>query len=297
MQQIPNPHIARSVTRNLLNIVGTDSDYRFKHTFINTVTPAHWAHRWFYGSKVRPEKSYQLTVNGRSGGTLKDALVEWAKPERLDYDHDYLGIIEADKRTRLGELPDTLLVDLSRWYFNVERNRMDIVTDPVNVPITLNCADLGNVLAAPSEVQYNLMAFQVGQLRRRTPDDNYVLWRAYIRVPGSDQWHVIDRSPLAEGLQYPTQRSLPTNTILDLLTGGNVLGEFCMKAWYQKADVTVHVTTPSVAAWEESWQEDAEFSVGMDNPGGRGGEDVAVGIPIELAAFPWRSRSRSSEGG
>ena len=287
MQPIPNEHIARSVTRNLLNIVGTDSDDRFKHTFIHTVTPAHRAHRWFYGSKVRPEESYELTVNGRSGGTLKDALVEWAKPEQLDgdncYYHDSLGMIEADKIVRLGELPDTLLVDLARWYFNVERNRMDIVTDPVNVPMTLNCADLGNVIAAPSEVQYNLMALLVGQLRRRTPDDNYVLWHAYIRVPESDQWHVIDRSPLAEGLQYPTQRSLPTNTILDLLTSGNVRGEFCMKAWYQKADVTVQVTTPSVAAWEESWQDDAEFSVGMDNPGGRGGEDVAVGIPVAVA--------------
>lgn len=285
MQPIPNEHIARSVTRNLLNIVGMDGDERYEHTIINRITPASRLARWSYGSEVRSQQSYQLTVNGRGAGTLKDALVEWATPERLDgdncYRHDKLGKIEADCGYRLGELPDTLLVHLARSQFNFETGQMDIVADPVSVPITLNCAEFSDVLETPSEVQYNLIACVVGRLRRRTPDDNYIWWHALIRVPGAEQWHCIAESVLAQGLQYTTQRTRSTECVRRLLNGET--GHFCMRAWYQKANAVVQVTTPSVAAWENSWREDLEYSVRMDNAGGMAGPDVTIGIPFALS--------------
>ena len=287
MQPIPNEHIARSVTRNLLNIIGVDGDERYEHTIIRRVTPVSRLARLEVGSEVKSEQSYELMVNGRSAGTLKDALGEWATPERMDgdncYHFDKLGKIEADCGYRLGELPDTLLVYLSRWQFNFETGQMNTIADPVSVPITLNCAEFSNVLETPSEVQYNLIACMVGRLRRHTPDDNYTIWHALIRVPGAERWHCIAENAVAEGLQYTTQRTRSTERVRRLLNGET--GHFCIRAWYQKADAVVQVTTPSVAAWEESWREDFEHSVRMDNAGGMIGPDVAIGIPVALNAL------------
>ena len=286
MQPIPNEHIARSITRNILNIVGADADGRYEHTLVHRITPASQVHRLSCGSEVRSEKSYELTVTRWEGaGTLKDALVKWATPERLDgdncYHFDNLGKIEADCGVRLGELPDTLLLSLNRYVFNFETRDMDVIADPINVPMTLNCAELGDVLETPSEVQYNLIACMVGQLRRRTPDDNYIHWHAFIRVPGAEEWHCIAKNPLAEGLQYTTQRTRSTKYVRRLLKGKT--GHFCMKVWYQKTDAVVQVTTPSVAAWEESWHEDLEYSVGLDNPCSTTESKVAIGIPVAFA--------------
>ena len=284
MQPIPNEHIARSVARTLLNIVGVDADERYKHTFINRVTPARWLYRTIYGSEERSEESYDLHLPAQGANTLKEALLEWATPERLDgdncYNHDRLGAIEADKGVRLGTLPDTLLINFNRMKYNFDLDRMDVVTNPINVPLTLNCAELTEVLQEPSAVQYNLLAFVVGTLRRRTPDDQYIYWSGYIRVPGSERWHYIEKCSISECVQYTARLSLPTESVCNLLTGESPGGEFCMKAWYQRLDTVVQVTTPSVAAWEESWREEFEVSVSMDQGGGMPSSNVAVGVPV-----------------
>ena len=286
MQPIQNEHIARSLARNLLNIIGSDNDPRFRHTLIHRVTLANSAYRLLYDPKESSQSECELHVPVENVETLKNALVKWATPERLDgdncYRHDRLGYVHADKDVRLGDLPDTLLIIFSRTYYNFELNRRDTHTDDVSVPLTLNCAELTEVLNEPSTVQYNLMAFVVGRLRRRTPDDEYIFWHAYIRVPGSDQWHPVEHNPISETVQYPSLSSLPTATILDLLTGESPAGEFCMKAWYQRSDATVQATVPSVAAWEESWREELEYSVGMEQGGGMPGAGVAVGIPVAV---------------
>jgi hypothetical protein len=285
MQPIHNEHIARSVARNLLNIIGMDSDERYKHTFINRVEPVNWAVRRWYGVDERSEDSYELMLSAQDVGTLENALVAWAARERLDgdncYHHHRLGPIEAYKNVLLGELPDTLLINLDRSQYNFELNRFDVITNPVSVPLTLHFSDL-EVLKEPSMVQYNLMAFVVGKLRRRTLDDQYIYWHAYIRIPRSDQWHYIEQNPISECVQYPTLSSLSTESVRDLLTGDTPGGEFCMKAWYQRCDAAVRATTPSVAAWEESWRDDLAYSVNMEQGGSMPASDVAIGIPIAV---------------
>lgn len=278
---IPNEHIVRSLARNLNGIIGMDGDQRFKHTFINYVEPARWVYRKLVGSEMRSQESYDLRLSVAEIGTLKDALKVWANTERLDgnncYHHDTLGRIEADKYVRLGELPDTLLVDLVRVHFDFELGKMKVRTNPVKLPMTLDCAELSDVLENPSGVKYNLLACLVGTMRRETPDDEYIIWDAYVRVPGSEAWHNINS--IAKCLKYTDAPTVSAEFMTRTLDGETDL--FSMKGWYQKADADVQVTTPSVAAWEESWREDAEYSVAMDTGGPRVG--AAVGIPVAVA--------------
>lgn len=235
------------------------------------------------GDKKGEELSYELILPTKNASTMKGALEQWATFEVLEgdncYHHNRLGAIKAYRRSLLDKLPDTLLINLNRMEFNFEQGEFEATTNPVNVPLVLNCAELTEVTKEPSEVAYSLVAFMVGRLRRRTPDDHYVFWYAYIREPGAGRWHQISQNPISESMQYTAQTSLPTAIILDLLSGDSVGGEFCMKAWYQRSDAVVQATVPSVAAWEASWREDLEHSVAMEN-GGSKYSDVAVGVPV-----------------
>lgn len=227
--------------------------------------------------------SYELDLPTKNASTMNDALKQWASFELFDgdncYHHDRFGAIKAYRRSVLDKLPDTLLINLNRTDYDFEQQQFVPTTNPVNVPLVLNCAELTEVTKELSEVVYNLVAFMVGRLRRHTPDDHYVFWYAYIRVPGGDQWHQIMQNPISESMQYTAQTSLPTAVILDLLSGNSVGGEFCMKAWYQRSDAPVLESVPSVAAWEASWREDLEHSVAMQN-GCSKYSDVAVGVPV-----------------
>ena len=243
-------------------------------------------HRVLYGVEERSEESYELHLPVKDVDTLQESLNEWAEPERLEgdncYTHPSLGSIEANKNVMLDVLPDTMLINFNRMEYNFVSHRMDVVSKPINVPLTFSCSELANVLHKPSTTQYHLVAFMVGSLRRRTPDDQYVCWHAYIRVPNTDEWHYIDRNPIAECVQYTTRHSIPTEHVLDLLSGESSGDEFLMKAWYQRLDAVVQSTTPSVAAWEESWREELEISVGMDQGTGshRSSAQVAIGVPV-----------------
>lgn len=275
---IPNEHIARALARNLNGIIGTDCDERFEHTFVNHVEPARWVARQLVGNQVRSEQSFELHLSANEASTLTDSLKEWAETERLEGDNCYfddtLGRIDADKYVRLGELSDTLAVHLDRHRFDFETGGMKVSTNPVKLPATLDCAELSDVLETPSDVKYNLLACLVGTLRRETPDDNYVFWEAYVRVPGSDAWHRIDS--IARCLKYTDAPTVSAEFMARVLDGETDL--FSMKGWYQKADADVQMTTPSIAAWEESWREAAEHSVAMDTGGLQ--VQAAVGIPV-----------------
>ena len=60
MQPIPNEHIARSLARSLLNIVGSDPDERYKHKIVTTVCPVRLLSRLLVGGDAGESEAEPL---------------------------------------------------------------------------------------------------------------------------------------------------------------------------------------------------------------------------------------------
>lgn len=267
---IPNEHMARHMARLMLNIIGVDPDPLSELVFMKEIVPSDSN----YNPTVHRQKEYELSLPLAGMGTIENALRTWARPVRLEgtncyYDPDTGRPISAEMSEKLDELPNTLVLSFPR---------SSHTTEPLSLSMQLDLDKLSGVLVTPNvDAKYQLTAFLVGRLRGNTPDDDFILWHGYIRVPGEQpDWRRVNSN--VDCLQYTNATCVTAEDISHILKG-DVAGLFPLTVWYQKEDADVQVTTPSIEKWEAGWRSDAEYSVAMDE-GSHLTPTIAVGIPV-----------------